>query len=217
MIKSAQKERNTTCIPWYLPPLEDPPTMCDPFEAAHFRLYNYEDCDHCLPDCQNAIYSNTISNAEFQRCDFRSFSTTLFCQLHPNLSPVQYYDMMEEEFRLNGMDELPQFIKDRYNASNIRKLEKNFKHFFSKVNQDYSYDAYKEDIAIAHFYFEKPTIMKFKRDVRYKFEDFMSKVGGLLGLFLGFSICSVIELIYWFTYKLFEACCSKRKRNSVKP
>ena len=31
---------------------------------------------------------------------------------------------------------------------------------------------------------------------------YISQVGGLMGLCLGFSFLSIIELIYWFTYRL---------------
>ena len=33
-------------------------------------------------------------------------------------------------------------------------------------------------------------------------ENFISQVGGLMGLCLGFSFLSAIELIYWFTFRL---------------
>ena len=33
--------------------------------------------------------------------------------------------------------------------------------------------------------------------------DFLSFVGGILGLFAGFSALSIVELIYWFTIRMF--------------
>ncbi len=32
--------------------------------------------------------------------------------------------------------------------------------------------------------------------------QFISQVGGLMGLCLGFSFVSAIELFYWFTYRM---------------
>ncbi len=32
--------------------------------------------------------------------------------------------------------------------------------------------------------------------------DFVSQIGGMMGLFIGFSICSLVEIVYWFTYRL---------------
>ena len=64
------------------------------------------------------------------------------------------------------------------------------------------YDAYQEDIAFAHFYFSESTFTEFKRDVKYTFLDFFAQVGGLLGLCIGFSLCSIIEVIYWFAFRM---------------
>ena len=35
-------------------------------------------------------------------------------------------------------------------------------------------------------------------------KNYISQVGGLMGLCLGFSFLSAIELIYWFTYRLLK-------------
>ena len=40
------------------------------------------------------------------------------------------------------------------------------------------------------------------REARMTGINYASQVGGLLGLCLGFSFLSAIELIYWFTYRL---------------
>jgi len=37
--------------------------------------------------------------------------------------------------------------------------------------------------------------------------DFLSFVGGILGLFAGFSALSFVELIYWFTIRVFIKNC----------
>ena len=34
--------------------------------------------------------------------------------------------------------------------------------------------------------------------------NYISQVGGLMGLCLGFSFLSAIELIYWFTFRLIK-------------
>ena len=35
-------------------------------------------------------------------------------------------------------------------------------------------------------------------------KNYVAQVGGLMGLCLGFSLLSAIELIYWFTFRLFS-------------
>ena len=34
--------------------------------------------------------------------------------------------------------------------------------------------------------------------------DFISQIGGLLGLFMGFSVISFVEVFYWFSFRLFR-------------
>ena len=41
------------------------------------------------------------------------------------------------------------------------------------------------------------------RKKQFNLVDFMSFVGGILGLFAGFSALSFVELIYWFTIRVF--------------
>lgn len=64
------------------------------------------------------------------------------------------------------------------------------------------------------FYFSDPVtklsiffldnnVETFKRIETLTLTDFMSACGGLLGLFLGVSVLSIIEFIYFFTLRLF--------------
>jgi hypothetical protein len=46
------------------------------------------------------------------------------------------------------------------------------------------------------------------------FLDYISQIGGLLGLFIGFSCISGIEIIYWLTFRLAR---NKRMPKSVEP
>ena len=68
--------------------------------------------------------------------------------------------------------------------------------------EDPTYDAYKEDIAIAFFYFDKGNIMQYKRSIRVTLDDLISQVGGTLGLCLGISLLGGAEIIYWCTIRL---------------
>ena len=65
-----------------------------------------------------------------------------------------------------------------------------------------TYNAYEEDITIVNFYFDKSTILQFTRQQSMTVVDYISQLGGLLGLFLGFSFISGVELFYWLTIRL---------------
>ena len=72
----------------------------------------------------------------------------------------------------------------------------------SQVEQAPTYNAYERDIARVHFYFDKSSILQFTRQKRMTIVDYISQMGGLLGLFIGFSFISGAELIYWLTFRL---------------
>ncbi|XP_055294959.1 pickpocket protein 28-like [Sitodiplosis mosellana] len=54
-----------------------------------------------------------------------------------------------------------------------------------------------------------------KRVELYTFSDFLAICGGLLGLFLGISALSIIELVYYFTLRWFWIVRRSRTRNNL--
>lgn len=50
-------------------------------------------------------------------------------------------------------------------------------------------------------YFKKSYFLPLERSELYGLSDFISNVGGVLGLFIGFSLFSVAEIIYFIAIK----------------
>ena len=74
---------------------------------------------------------------------------------------------------------------------------------FTATNEDSpKYDAYQKDIAMVTFFFESPTVFEYSRQVKMTLIGYISQMGGLLGLCLGFSLISLIEIMYWFTIRI---------------
>ena len=72
----------------------------------------------------------------------------------------------------------------------------------------------KLNLAHVNIMIERPYITKIRRDVAMTFTNYVANAGGLIGLCIGFSFISCIEIIFWLC-----TCCyefkSKVWSNSV--
>ena len=69
--------------------------------------------------------------------------------------------------------------------------------FQQKLKQNPTYNAYERDIAVVNFYFGKSTAWAFQHAPSKTMGNYIAELGGLLGLFTGFSFLSAVEIIYW--------------------
>lgn len=72
---------------------------------------------------------------------------------------------------------------------------------FTNDKMKTSYDAYKEDIGIANFYFQDPVTFQYVRQPRLSWTDFFASIGGLVGLCMGASIVTFIE-VFWLCLRI---------------
>ena len=63
------------------------------------------------------------------------------------------------------------------------------------------YEYGRHNLALIHVMIQSPYVTKIKREVAMTFTGFVSNTGGLLGLCIGFSFISAIEIFFWI-------CCS---------
>ncbi|XP_017850493.1 pickpocket protein 28 [Drosophila busckii] len=63
--------------------------------------------------------------------------------------------------------------------------------------KNFSLEHLERSIAVVHMYFKEQTFRASKQTEFIGFSDFLSNVGGLMGLFLGFSFLSIVECIYF--------------------
>ena len=74
------------------------------------------------------------------------------------------------------------------------------------INEMFEYGN--ENLALVHILIQSPYVTKIKRDVAISLTNYVANAGGLMGLWLGFSFISILEIIYW--------CCSSCQRYSAK-
>jgi hypothetical protein len=193
---------NTTvpCTPWYLPYGVNTTTLCDPWEAKQFNNFMFagslkDMCPHCLADCSKTIYQPVVTAAPFRTCDDSNFGTSHFCTLEdPALpQPRIWGKQIKDEY---DMSTAPGYIKEIITSERVMKRNPKL---FAKLKSNY--DAYEKDIATLQVYFNNPAIFLFESDQRQTWVEFLSTIGGLLGLCIGLSLVTFIEL-FWLGVSL---------------
>ena len=186
------------CIPWFFPSADDSITICDPWESVEFfkLMLNGipdETCSSCLPDCNNMIYEESVFTVPFRRCDSSNVGVSWFCRLGDGKLPVprKFAKQLIDEYTSNP---IPPFVKSV--LSNIRSYDSTVNGGDIFQQSPKTYDAYDEDIAVVQVYFKKSTVFQMGSQPRMTWIDYLSNVGGLLGLVLGMGIISFIELIW---------------------
>ena len=76
---------------------------------------------------------------------------------------------------------------------NVRWFKNNF-----ITDSVLEYDAFDKDIAILNVFFETPTVLEYTTKHSITWFDFIAAAGGIGGLFIGFSIVTILEIIYLF-------------------
>ena len=203
------------CSPWFYPiPDQYVTRWCDPWETRHFQevMASVPDteCSYCLSDCNNTDYGFTVTSAPFRRCDRTNLGTSPLCNFKKSyMNPPIWNHQVENEYSVTlGKDKIPEYIQpNQEKMANIRKYvtsetEAESLTFQSALKEQPTYDAFEKDISIVDFYFSKSTIVQFKRSERMTWVDYISQIGGLLGLAMGFSMISAIEIVYWVTIRL---------------
>ncbi|XP_014487995.1 PREDICTED: sodium channel protein Nach-like [Dinoponera quadriceps] len=65
------------------------------------------------------------------------------------------------------------------------------------------------DQAILHVFFSKYGSIRLKQDVAYYWYELMSDIGGICGVFIGFSLISVVEILYFVMLVFREMLCKR--------
>ncbi|XP_047107350.1 pickpocket protein 28-like [Schistocerca piceifrons] len=86
-------------------------------------------------------------------------------------------------------------------------------------NSNYDYNSFFGDVQIVnqtilHVYLQELLTLRYRRDVLYNWNSLIGSLGGSAGLFLGCSLLSVLELLYFVTLR---ALCAPRRRRGQPP
>ena len=92
-----------------------------------------------------------------------------------------------------------------------KKWPENYFEKFDEPNSSLLQEMYtygRENLALIHVVVQSPYITKIKRDVEMTFTTYIANSGGLLGLCIGFSFMSGLEIVFCLT-----RLCSQFGRN----
>ncbi|KAI5713279.1 hypothetical protein M8J76_006923 [Diaphorina citri] len=152
------------------------------------RPYFFNMMDNRVPIC-NSQQLECI--AKYNR-DLRFFS--------PPSSEIRGFD--ENESSLNCSQCLPTCHESIYD-----------------IDTDFTYDTSplaQESYGVIDVFYRNEGAVKYQRDVTFGWIDLLVSFGGIAGLFLGFSILTLVELAYW-SVKLIHYNISDRKNKRVHP
>ena len=209
------------CVPWYYP-LKDglANEFCDPWAAKKFtnilkQKIPSSQCDHCLEDCITTVYDTSVAYSELQKCDSTNLGSFICDLINGQINPAPWMNDVINEF-VNSNETIPWYLQanstqdlnNRLGFSNIRSRlqEKNAEKleiFAAKLRSNPNYDAFEQDIGIVSVFFPKNHITRYVRANRMSDFDFASQIGGSLGLFMGISLISIVEIFYWLVFRLF--------------
>ncbi|XP_047022448.1 pickpocket protein 28-like [Helicoverpa zea] len=173
----------------------------------YFKIYSSKNCRmECLANitfslCQCVEFymphssSNKICTGDDDDCIFlargemlkqESIQGNFTCHCLPSCNSVDYNaEILKTDFKLkkfiNIVKKLRNYSDDSFNNINLSKIE---------------------------MYFMKPRFLSMRRSELFGVTDFLANCGGLLGLFLGFSFLSLVEIIYFLSLRL---CCTLKK------
>ena len=169
-ISWAKEYSNLSCLPWYFPPLGagEALAVCDPWDTQIFmeflRQAPRSECDDCLPDCETTSFSLSSSSALFRGCTVLNQGISNLCKYSSSISPSMTIKHILQEY--SHLEEIPRYIeKIREEKVSERVL----------ANGE-TYEAFKEDIALVHIYWDSPSALQFERALRLTWIDYISQV-----------------------------------------
>ncbi|XP_046665640.1 pickpocket protein 28-like isoform X2 [Homalodisca vitripennis] len=173
----------------------------------YFQYYTEKNCDL---ECE--------SNASLSRCGCVPF-------YHPRTrdTPVcgpEKYDCCFESIAesidpdspsFQNCNCLPACFEIEYRIS-VANFQRNFSTATAKGFQSgiFSGNFPENNFALVTVQYQTQKVIAQMRVAVFSFTDFIANIGGLLGLFLGFSFLSLFEIIYFFVLKYYKKRSNKR-------
>ena len=150
----------------------------------------------CLNDCESAKYSQFATLKPFNK------------DVCTNPSDLSYFLDSVSSVKLN--QEALILSKMLVPMKNVSDFDKIVEKIMQNYNRKICEKIQTKDRSILEIRLEGPTFMILKRSQRVTFVDKLGSIGGTLGLFSGFSLLAIMELIHWI-FKIINSLILSRK------
>ena len=170
-------------------------------------------CDYCWEGCSSTKYRSSISYSELEKCDNSNIGST-FCDLtSEDMNPAPWMSNAKNEY-LAANESIPWFLDRKENQTRVGKVRFSDKRYPKGKNTEgliYSdelkkhpyYNAFEKDIGFINIFFADEEVTRYERANRGTPFELLAQVGGSLGGFMGISILSLIEILYWVFFRFF--------------
>ena len=225
-INSIDLKSSNSCLPWFYPRNDDDNLrFCDPWATKKFnKIFNRQvpknQCNHCLDDCSSTVYKSTASYSKLPGCDSTNVGSSFCGLIRGEINPPPWITDAQNEF-LEANQIGPAYLntdltnepkenamfssqRSRYQGGRIDEDEI----FAAKVKMNPHYNAFEKDIGIINIFFAEEHVPMYMKVNRWSIFDFLSQIGGSLGLFMGISAISIAEVFYWIIFRLLRKLLS---------
>uniref|UniRef100_A0A1S4HE31 Amiloride-sensitive sodium channel, other n=2 Tax=Anopheles gambiae TaxID=7165 RepID=A0A1S4HE31_ANOGA len=189
-----------------------------------FELYNQDNCElECLSNVTKALCGcvrfsmprsndTTVCPLSMWQCMYRA-KWFLRPSNNSRLPPNEEFEITKIVNSCNCLPACSSVYYDVETTQTSLDMEK----FLLATNELMGDDSDKFFITTIAIYFKESYFITSKRSELYGWVDFLANCGGLLGLFMGVSILSLLEICYFITIRPFslkKALWERRNNNS---
>lgn len=176
---------------------------------ANLSFYNIYSKKNCEMECSSKITEETCNcTLYYMPRKFNNESTICNRKKAPCYEKVLYNIAYSRNEKYSCSYCLPACFEVNYDRELSWSKLGNGDFIMSETIPNGDVDYIRNNIAILHIYFLDNSYVGYTKSELIGFTEFLSNTGGLLGLFMGFSVISLIELIYFLSLRPY--CARKR-------
>ena len=164
------------------------------YENMNDNAFKDESC-HCLPECKSTQYA-TVKVVEpltenYCKARIQDEDSHIYSRL-PIVSLL--YDQFYEYIKNTKPEDWNhEYLHNTPRRNTIQRLTRSAAWFDDKMCKDWVIN----DMAVVEIHIKSPAYLKMTQSARVTFSDKISAIGGTLGLFTGFSLLALVEIVYW--------------------